>query len=40
MQKLIEEAGAEVVGFLYLIKQKNFDVKLNKPIYSILEYNN
>lgn len=38
MQELVEKAGGEVVGFLYLIKQKNFEFKLNKPLYSILEY--
>jgi len=38
MAELIEKAGGEVVGFLYLIEQKNFDFSLNKPLYSILEY--
>ena len=36
--ELVEKAGGEVIGFLYLIKQKNFEFTLNKPLYSILEY--
>ena len=38
MEELIEKAGGEVVGYLYLIKQENFDPKLNKPLLSILKY--
>ena len=38
MAELVEKAGGEVIGFLYLIKQKNFEFTLNKPLYSILEY--
>lgn len=38
MAELIEKAGGEVIGFLYLIKQKNFEFVLNKPLYSVLEY--
>lgn len=38
MAELIEKAGGEVIGFLYLIKQKNFEFTLNKPLYSVLEY--
>ena len=38
MAELIEKAGGEVIGFLYLIKQKNFEFTLDKPLYYILEY--
>ena len=36
--ELIEKAGGEVIGFLYLIRQNNFEFTLNKPLYSVLEY--
>ena len=38
MQELIEKAGGEVIGFLYLIKQNNFDFNLDKPLYTVIEY--
>lgn len=38
MAELIEKAGGEVLGFVYLIKQKNFVFTLDKPLYSVLEY--
>ena len=33
-----KKAGGEVVGFLYLIKQNNFDFNLDKPLYTVIEY--
>lgn len=38
MAELIEKAGGKVIGFLYLIEQKNFTFKLDKPLYSVVTY--
>ena len=38
MAELVEKAGGEVIGFLYLIEQENFKFTLSKPLYSILKY--
>lgn len=38
MQELIEKSGGEVVGFVYFIKQNNFEFELDTPLYYAIEY--